>query len=112
MSAAFISFTLCLGDFIRTLGCVTSRFDAEMWMKNDPNCDDHSFMSIHVDDFAMIRTDTDLLWKHSNRNSVFDVMSLIQSLISAWNGKHSKQVNSMFVTRNTRKNMCLNYNLV
>ena len=56
-STASRSFVLCLGDFIRTLGLVPTRADSDVWIKKDPNYEEHSCTSIHFDDFLIIGTD-------------------------------------------------------
>ena len=61
MSASSRSFALCLGDFIRTLGCVPSRADPDTWMKNYPNCDGLSFITTHVNYFLIIGIDPETI---------------------------------------------------
>ena len=55
MPTASRSFTLCLGDFTRTLGHAPSRDDLDVWTKRDHNYDGRMLMSTHVCDFLIIQ---------------------------------------------------------
>ena len=50
------SFSLFLGDFVRTLGHAPSRADPGTWMKKDEGREVCSRLSTHVEDFLTIGT--------------------------------------------------------
>ena len=60
MATASRSFSLSLGDFIRTLGCVPSRPGPGAWMKKDEVHEGCSCAPTHVDDLLIIGTNPEI----------------------------------------------------
>ena len=63
MATVSRSFSLFLGDFIRTLGHLPSRADPDAWMKKDEGCEGCSHMSTHVDDFLIIGKNPEIIMR-------------------------------------------------
>ena len=57
------AFSLHLGDFMRSLGHVTSRSDSDIWMKKDDGHKECSCVSTRVDDFLIIGTNAEPIMK-------------------------------------------------